>query len=90
MYFRILNEFLLKKWKLDNGENLETVLGPLSAQGLGLLVRPSGPERRHNQRFLYHEVFSESSGVAAGWHRTRLWVAGLTGVGRSWRRAEMR
>jgi hypothetical protein len=56
MYFRSLNKFYvisIGKRKSKNGENMGTVLGPLLAQGLGLLVRPSGhcsPESWHGVR----------------------------------------
>jgi hypothetical protein len=46
MYFRSLNEFSIistGKRKSENGENLGTVLGPRSAQGLDRLVRPRAP-----------------------------------------------
>jgi hypothetical protein len=56
MYFRSLNEFSvisIGKRKSENGENMGTVLGPLSAQGLSVLVQPNGhcsPESWHDVR----------------------------------------
>jgi hypothetical protein len=39
--FTRISRISIGKRKLENGENLRTAPGPLSAQGLGLLARPS-------------------------------------------------